>query len=131
MSALMLLAACGGEQAADGPQPAIRISFEPREAPEVFLREGPGRRTDTGTEGLWAVVGGLGRAESAMVRNLASGAEVRVALFAGRPAGGALVELSSQASDALGIGADPVEVRVVAVRDEPTVATPHQRGRRR
>jgi hypothetical protein len=49
---------------------------------------------------------------------------VTVALFGGRPVGGAVVELSAEAADALGLGEAPVRVRVTAVRDEPRVAPP-------
>ncbi len=124
----LLLAACGGGEPVDeAPPPAFRIDFEAREAPDVFEREGEGRRSRADTAGTWAVVSGLRRPESAVVRNLATGAEVRVSLFNGRPTGGAAAELSGEAADALDIGEDPVEVRVTAVRDEPKVA-PTDRG---
>lgn len=122
--ALLALAACGGDGAADRPQPAFTLTFEPSAAPEVFEREGAGRRSARETGGYWAVVQGLRRPESAVVRNLDTGAQVTVALFAGRPAGGAAAELSTEAADALGIDDAPVEVRVTAVRDEPRVVLP-------
>jgi hypothetical protein len=122
--ALLALAACGSGEPADRAQPAFTLTFEASAAPEVFDREGPARRSVRDTEGYWAVVQGLRRPESAVVRNLATGAEVTVALFAGRPAGGAAAELSVGAADALGIGEAPVQVRVTAVRDEPRVELP-------
>jgi hypothetical protein len=122
--AFLALAACGSEEAMRRPQPAFTLTIEQRTAPEVFEREGPGRRSARETGGFWAVVQGLRRPESAAVRNLATGAEVTVALFAGRPAGGAAAELSVGAADALGIGEAPVQVRVTAVRDEPRVELP-------
>jgi hypothetical protein len=122
--ALLVLAACGAGEPAARAQPAFTLTFEASAAPEVFDREGPARRSVGDTEGSWAVVQGLRRPESAVVRNLATGAEVTVALFAGRPAGGAAAELSAAAADALGISETPVRVRVTAVRDEPRVELP-------
>jgi hypothetical protein len=122
--ALLVLAACGSGEPADRAHPAFTLTFEASAAPEVFEREGPGRRSARDTGGYWAVVQGLRRPESAVVRNLATGAEVTVALFAGLPAGGAAAELSAAAADALGISETPVRVRVTAVRDEPRVELP-------
>lgn len=123
LAAMLALAACG--QGDDGSASGISLSFEAVEAPDVFSLEGPGRRTGPdGAEGLWAVVAGLRRPESAVVRNLDNGQEVTVALFAGRPGGGAAVVLSAEAADALGIGAAPVAVRVTAIRKEPVVRAP-------
>jgi hypothetical protein len=121
---MLMLAACGGDEPADRPQPAFIVVFEPSAAPGVFEREGPGRRSARETGGYWAVVAGLRRPESASVRNLATGAEVIVALFAGRPAGGAAAELSAAAADALGIEDAPARVRVTAIRNEPRVELP-------
>jgi hypothetical protein len=100
------------------------VSFAPRELPEVFEREGLGRRSSADTPGFWAVVAGLRRPESGVVQNPATGAEVRVALFIGRPPAGTVAEISAEAAAALGIGTEPVAVRVVAVRDEPQVLAP-------
>lgn len=124
MLTLLALAACGAGEPADRAHPAFTLTIEASAAPEVFEREGPARRSARDTGGYWAVVQGLRRPESAVVSNLATGAEVTVALFAGRPAGGAAAELSAEAADALGIGEAPVQVRVTAVRDVPRVELP-------
>jgi len=127
LAAMLALAGCAdGRTENDEVSPAFEIRFEARENPEVFQDEGPGRRSARDTSGLWAVVSGLPRPESGVVRNLDNRRSVRVALFTDRPAGGAMAELSIEAADALGIGNAPVDVRVTAVRDEPQVATPRR-----
>ena len=123
LATALALAGCGGG-AEPQDRPAFEIRFEAQENPEVFDREGPARRSARDTAGLWAVVAGLSRPESAIVHNRANRRSVRVALFNGRPAGDAVAELAPEAAEALGIGEAPVEVRVVAVRDEPQVAAP-------
>ncbi len=120
----MALAACVAGEPAGDAQPAFTLTIEASAAPEVFEREGPARRSGRDTGGYWAVVQGLRRPESAVVRNLATGSEVTVALFSGRPVGDAAAELSAAAADALGIGEAPIRVRVTAVRDEPRVEPP-------
>jgi hypothetical protein len=117
--------ACGpGESGGKAGDAGLRLSFEDREEPGVFRREGVGRRDPAGeAEGLWAVVPGLPRPERALVENLANGDRTVVALFAGRgdPAD---VRLSDEAAEALGIGDRPARVRVTALRAEPQIVAP-------
>jgi hypothetical protein len=116
------LAGCArqGGGAPDAERP-FRLSFEDRPAPVAFSLEAPAvRDRPGGAGGLWAVVPGLPRPERARVVNLATGAEAVVALFAGGPAG---IRLSNRAADALGIAAEPVPVRVTALRSRPSIAT--------
>ncbi len=129
LAASLALAGCGGgagDQEESSTTPAFEIRFEAQENPAIFDREGTARRSARDTSGLWAVVSGLSRAESAMVHNRENGRSVRVALFNGRPGGGTVAELSPQAAEALGIGESPVRVQVTAVRDEPQVQTPRR-----
>jgi len=116
------ISGCGGQGSPD----ALTVVFEDTEEPGAFFREGLGRRTaNTDAGGLWAVVRELPRAESAVVRNLRTGAEVTVALFAARRSVDVTdVELSTEAADALGIGEEPVAVSVTAVRTEPNLIVP-------
>lgn len=103
---------------------ALRLRFEEVLVPGAFSRvgaavtEGPG-----GAAGLWAVTPGLPRPERARVENLATGATVDVALFAGPGAAGA-IRLSAAAGEALGLGPGPAQVRVTALRREPRIAPP-------
>lgn len=99
----------------------LRIDFEDQPAPEVFERQGEARRAaETAPGGLWGVVSGLSRAERAVVRDTATGAEVTVPLFSG-PTDGAAIVLSRAAADALGMEEGPVAVTVTALRREPTL----------
>ena len=120
------LAGCarqGGPADAERP---LRLSFEDQPAPAAFSLEAPAvRDRPGGAGGLWAVVPGLSRPERARAVNLATGAEAVVALFAGGAAG--RIRLSNAAADALGIAAQPVAVRVTALRSRPSIAT--TRGR--
>jgi hypothetical protein len=107
------------------PRGALSLSFEDRAEPGVFSAEGAGRRdAPEGAGGLWAVVEGLGRPERGRVENLATGAAVTVALFAGGSANGE-IRLSGEAADALGIADEPVRVRVTALRREPLLTPDH------
>jgi hypothetical protein len=121
------VAACGlapGDGDAGTPRGA-RLDFADREAPEVLEREGAARRAaDDAASGLWGVIAGLRRPERALVRNVGSGAEVEVALYGGSAGSGAVIRLSPQASDILGILESPVQVRVVALRREPRIVRP-------
>jgi len=122
LALVALLAACG-RPSAPAPGDGLRISFEDREEPAAFAREGLAvRDRPDGAEGLWAAVRGLPRPERAEVLNPASGATVVVALFA---AGGSApdIRISNAAADALGIGDTPVPVRITALRSEPVVDT--------
>lgn len=113
----LALAGCGfgGE-----PGPPERLGFEDRLAPEAFEREAPAvRDAPDGAAGLWAAVPDLPRPERALVLNIANGDEVEVALFAGRR--GTPVRLSVEAAEALGIGDDPVNVRITALRRQPKI----------
>jgi hypothetical protein len=119
---LGLLSACDRP----GNPDALTVVLEETEEPGAFYREGLARRTaSTDAPGLWAVVGNLPRPESATIRNPRTGAETTVALFAARrPVAATDIELSAQAADALGIGAEPVAVTVTAVRVEPNLIVP-------
>jgi hypothetical protein len=116
------ISGCSGPGSPD----ALTVVFKDTEEPEAFFREGLGRRTaNTEAAGLWAVVRDLPRAESAVVRNVRTKAEVSVALFAaGRSVDATDVELSTEAGDALGIGEEPEAVTVTAVRTEPNLIVP-------
>ena len=124
---LVILLLAGTLSSCDRPvnPDALTVTLEPTEEPEAFYREGLGRRTTTDAPGLWAVVSQLPRAESAVIRNARSGAEVTVALFAARRSvGGSDIEISAEAADALGIGEEPASVSVTAVRVEPNLVVP-------
>lgn len=118
----LFVAACGGGRNVR-PDAALDLSFEDRETPDAFSRDGVGRRAGTDAGGLWAAVAGLPRPERALLQNTETGASVEVALFrarAGTPAQD--IQLSAAAADALGIGDAPAPVRVVALRREPSLA---------
>jgi hypothetical protein len=125
MGALVLvatLAGCGRPDA-DAPDPdrPFRLRFEDAPAPDAFSLEAPAVRDRAGgAEGLWAIVPGLPRPERARLVNPATGAEAVVSLFAG---GAGPIRVSNAAADALGIGADPVPVRVTALRSRPALDT--------
>ncbi len=105
--------------ARSGPE-AIELRFEDVAAPSVFRSESMGRRAGPdAAPGLWAVVPGLERPERAEVLHLRSGAMVTVALFSGGASG--TIGLSPAAAEALGIGAEPVPVRVTALRRVPRI----------
>jgi hypothetical protein len=125
--ALAGLAACGAGGAGEEGRGGLRLAFEERAEPGVFLREGLGRRdAPEGAGGLWAVVAGLPRPERGLVENLETGARTTVALFTtGR--GGGEVRLSAEAAASLGIGDRPVPVRVTALRSEPRIVVPGDR----
>ncbi len=124
LAVVAALAACGPRAGEPPGTPGqLRISFEDRPQPGVFLLEAPAvRDKPKGAAGLWAAVAGLKRPERAEAVNLASGAAVEVALYAAGRSGPPL-RLSNEAADALGIGAVPVKVRVTALRQRPVVDT--------
>lgn len=123
--ALALAAALAGctpaQNGAERPvEDAVRFVVEPQTQPGAFDRRGFGRAVAGGAEGLWAVVADLPRAESAVVSNLETGAEVVLALFRGPPGQGREdIWLSAAAAEALGIDGRPRPVRVTALRREP------------
>lgn len=102
----------------------LTIAFETVEAPEAFFRDGlaVADRAD-GASGFWAAVPRLPRPERALIVNPATEAAVEVALFAGGSVG-APVRLSGAAAEALGIGAEPVRVRITALRRQPRLVAP-------
>lgn len=124
--AVATLAACGGaDDAPPDPDRPLQLRFEDAPAPGAFSLEAPAvRDREGGAGGLWAVVPGLSRPERAQIVNLATGDEAVVSLFAGR---GTPVRVSNEAADTLGIGSDPVTVRVTALRSRPALDT--TRGR--
>ncbi|WP_181164417.1 hypothetical protein [Amaricoccus solimangrovi] len=103
---------------------AFALSFDDALAPGIYQRDLLGRRDrPKGTQGLWATVPDLRRAERARLVNLATGATVDVALFRGSvPAGEA--RISNAAAALLGIGAEPARLRVTALRREPVLVAP-------
>lgn len=103
---------------------AFTLQFGDALAPSVYQRDLIGRRDrPSGTQGLWATVPDLRRAERAEVVNLATGTSVKVALFRGRVRAGE-ARISNAAAALLGIGADPARVRITALRREPVLAAP-------
>lgn len=113
-------AASAGKAGAEG----FAIGFDDRPAPGVFQAELLGRRDKPrGTQGLWATVSGLKRAERAEVVNLATGATTEVALFNGPVARGE-ARISNAAAVLLGIGATPTRVRITVLRSEPVIVAP-------
>ena len=129
--AVLALAGCALRDAGEAADPdTLRLRFEETVHPEIFLREALGRRASSEeTEGLWAVVPDLPRPERAEVRNLRSGARVRVALFAAEKGADAdEVRLSPAAADVLGIAGEPVPVRITALRRDPRILQPRGAG---
>lgn len=113
-----------GQRRAPADPGAFTLSFGDARAPSVYQRDLIGRRDrPSGTQGLWVTVSGLRRAERAEVVNLATGASVKVALFRGRVRAGE-ARISNAAAALLGIGSDPVQVRITALRREPVLAAP-------
>lgn len=121
----VLTTGCAGDGPAGGPPPgALRLSYEDVLAPQAFLREGPAIVDPPGgAAGFWAVAPGLPRPERALIENLATGARIEVALFAGRGGPGAAIRLSGAAAEAIGL-ASPGRVQVTALRREPRIAAP-------
>lgn len=126
----------GGEDGArtsaggrSGPAPRGRdgvfdLAFDDTRATEVFDEELLGRRDRAGgTQGLWVTVAGLRRAETAEIVNLATGAAAKVALFPGAVRTGE-ARISSATAALIGIGAEPVRVRITALRREPVLTAP-------
>jgi hypothetical protein len=116
------LAGCAppGSEAPDPDRP-MQLRFEDRPDPAAFEREGAAvRDAPKGAAGLWAAVPGLPRPERAVVVLLATGDEVEVALYR---SAGSVIRLSGEAADALGIGAEPVRVRVTVLRRHPSLDT--------
>lgn len=101
----------------------LLLSFEEQEVAAAFSREGLARRVAEGSpEGAWAVVADLPRPERARLHNLATGATTEAALFrAARGTAPGDIRISGEVAEALGIGAAPVPVRVVALRREPRI----------
>ncbi len=126
--ALTLLAGCAGTRVAPtatgGGTEDFTLGFADTPAPQIYQRDLAGHRDRPGgTQGLWANVPGLTRAERAEIANLDTGATVKVALFPGRvPAGAA--RISNAAAEILGIGSAPEPVRVTVLRREPRLVTP-------
>jgi hypothetical protein len=124
--ALALLAGVGGcgwpgrERVPDSD--ALRLSFEDRPEPDVFLHEGPAQRdAPGGAPGLWATVPDLPQPERALVVNLGNRRKVAVSLFQARRGGA--TTLSGEAADALGVADVPASVRITALRSEPRLGT--------
>jgi hypothetical protein len=124
---LLLLAAgaCaprGEDSTASGLE--IELAFEYRERPDILSRSGSALRDrdPSASPGLWGVVSGLGRAERALVENARTGARVTVSLYSGSTgSAAAIIRLSPEAADALGILEAPTPVRVTALRREPVL----------
>ena len=121
--ALLAVAGCGRLAGDAPPRGGLSLRFEDRPEPGAFTREGTATADAAdGAEGLWAAVPGLPRPERALVVNLDSGDEVVVALFRARS--GAGIRVSSEAAEALGIGATPARVRITALRSEVSLIQP-------
>lgn len=121
----VLPAGCGLPDLARGDDSTagggIRLQFEDRPDPSAFTREGNAVRAgEDSAEGLWAAVRNLPRPERGRVIDLESGASVDVALFAA-PSSGPEIRLSTEASDAIGLGAGPARVRITALRSKPLI----------
>lgn len=121
LAGLALLAAAGCAGAPGGRPEGLGITFDVVEEPTAFTLEGLARRPDRDAPGgYWAVVPDLPRAESAVVRRKGGGKAVVVALFrAPRASHAEGIVLSEAAAAALGIGDEPMPVRIVALREEP------------
>jgi hypothetical protein len=126
---LALVLACAGcalvqAPERDGGPDTIAIAFETRASPQAFFVEGQAvaDRPD-GVPGYWAAVPRLPRPERAVIVNLATGASVEAALFAGGRSGSP-IRLSGAVAETLGIGADPATVRITALRREPRLVAP-------
>ena len=126
---LAFLGACAPGAGPDGrsaqrPDEDFALDFADKPAPGIYQRELLGTRDrPKGTQGLWAIVPGLNRAERAEVVDLANGKRVEVALFPGSVPGGT-ARLSGAAAEVLGIGATPARVRVTVLRREPVLVSP-------
>lgn len=126
LSLAVLLPACerlgaGSEARDDGD--VFSLSFEDRPQPGVFVLQAPAvRDAGDGAAGLWAAVDGLDRPERAEAVNLDTGDVVALALYRASRAGAA-IRLSNEAADALGVGDEPVNIRITALRRKPVVAT--------
>lgn len=102
----------------------LGLAFEDQLRPDIVSLSGNGLRDPdtTAPAGLWGVVSGLNRGERALVANAANGQSVTVSLFRGTTGSPeAIIRLSPDAADALGILDDPVPVQVTAVRREPVL----------
>lgn len=120
LAGLPLLVAAGCEPLPGNRADGLGIRYDVVEEPAAFALDGVARRPDRDAAGgYWAVVPGLPRAELAVVRRQGGREDVVVALFrAPRTAKSGEIVLSEAAAAALGIGDDPVPVRIVAVREE-------------
>ena len=117
-------AAAPAPRGADPAAESFTINFDDRLAPGVFDAELLARRDQPkGTQGLWATVAGLRRAERARITVPATGASVEVALFNG-PVRRGEIRISNAAAVLLGIAAAPTPVRVTALRREAVIVTP-------
>ena len=124
-----VLAGCAPQDGENPDQPGLEIAFEPVERPDILSREGPARiASEDVAGGLWAVVSGLRRAESGILINTANDEQVTVALFSGSPPGGAAVEISAAAAQAIGLQAQNARVRVTAIRSEPVLVREESGG---
>jgi hypothetical protein len=122
--ALAALAACDALSRPAATDQGLQLRFEDRAYPAVFSREGPAvRDRPDGSAGLWVAVAGLPRPERALVVNPTTGAEVTVALFAAASGSGPAIRLSNEAADALGVAAQPVPVRITALRRQLQIDT--------
>jgi hypothetical protein len=122
---IFALSACGDfdEPAREAPEGDFAIRFEDRAVPSVFEVEGLAVSDGPdGPPGLWAAVPGLPRPERAeIVRIEGRRGRAVVALFAERGTPDGPIRLSAEAADLLGIGPEPVRVRVTAIRREPEI----------
>jgi hypothetical protein len=107
--------------APSGPE-ELRLSFDDMLAPSIFDLTGPAMADPEAAGGLWAVVPGLSRPERARILRLDGGASVTVALFRGPTARDGAVRISAAAAEALGMGEEPAQVRITALRREPRLA---------
>lgn len=101
----------------------MRIQFEDKAEPGVFETSGSAvRDKEGGAGGMWAAVPNLPRPERAEIAIAGSGRHhgktAVVALFR---TGGSVIRVSNEAADALGIGGEPVDVRITALRSVPEI----------
>lgn len=117
--------ACVPERERDrGPGLELGVAFEDHPRPDILSRTGNAirDRDPEATPGLWGVVPGLARAETALVESTTTGASIALPLFSGSTGTRDIaIRLSPQAADALGILEAPVPVRITALRREPVL----------
>lgn len=122
---LGVTSACTPEQErARGPGLDLDVTFEDHPRPDILSRTGNAirDRDPEAIPGLWGVVPGLPRAETALVENTHTGASIALPLFSGSTGSRTIaIRLSPQAADALGILEAPAPVRITALRREPVL----------